>query len=241
MIRLHCNSSLPRAGSELLQALLAQHPQVYASATSPLLEYWYGAMANFTLPEVKAQEPSGMRSAFIGMCRSGADGYYRALTDKPVVVDKSRGWLEYADFLWEVIPDARIVCMVRDVDAIISSLERAYQRNPMHPEARSLPRSEDSRRRAWLSPESAPLGIALTRLQARKRRGPDSRIRYVDYEELVQEPVQVMRRVFEFLRLDDFSINPGKVEKSVPETPGVFGIFGDHSVRSTVGPGDVVT
>lgn len=235
MMRLHVNSSLPRAGSELLQALLAQHPDIYASATSPLLEYWYGAMSNYTLPEVRAQDPQGMHTAFRGFCAYGAHGYYNALTDRQVVVDKSRGWLEYADLLWEVFPTARIVCMTRDVDAIIASLERAYQAHPMHPDTRALPRDAQARRAAWLRPDAKPLGLALTRLRGRRAKGPDSRIKYVDYDDLVAQPVRIMRGVFAHLGVDEIDIDPDHVSKAVPETPGVFGIFGDHSLRPTVG------
>ena len=124
MIQMHVNSSLPRSGSELLQALLSQHPLVYASATSPLLEYWFGAYKNFDLPEVKSQNQLLMKKAFCSFCHSGAHGYYRALTDKPFVIDKSRGWLEYAEWLWDVFPNAKIVSMVRKVEDIVASLEK---------------------------------------------------------------------------------------------------------------------
>ncbi|NHW78511.1 sulfotransferase, partial [Escherichia coli] len=46
-IKLAFNSSMPRSGSELLQGLLSQHPDICAGTTSPLLEYVYGAYKNF--------------------------------------------------------------------------------------------------------------------------------------------------------------------------------------------------
>lgn len=233
LIALHANSSLPRAGSELLQALLSQHPEVYASATSPLLEYMFAAQGNTTLAEATSQPKALMNAAFTGFCREGARGYYGALTDKPIVVDKSRGWLEYAEVLWAAFPEARIVCMVRDPEAIVASFERLYVENPGHPDARHLPPTPKARREAWLAPESKPLGLALRRLYQRQQR-PDSRIAYVNFDGLCAQPIEAMHRVFEHLQLAPFAVNPLRVTKAAEEDDRVFGLFGSHTVHPTV-------
>ena len=66
------NASIPRSGSELIQVLLSQNPKIYGSATSPLLEYQFGARQNYDLPEVKSQDPQLMFDAFINMCEQMA-------------------------------------------------------------------------------------------------------------------------------------------------------------------------
>lgn len=231
---LHANSSLPRSGSELLQALLSQHPDVYASATSPVLEYIYGAQGNTLLPEVRSQDTNAMKAAFRGFCKQGTIGYYSALTNKPVVVDKSRGWLEYAELLWDAFPDAKILCMVRDLDEIVASLERIYQANPGHPETRNLPKTAAARKDMWLSPDSVPLGLALRRIHDRQAKGPDSRIAYIRYGDLCAQPIQIMQQVFAHLQLPSFDVDPNNVAKAVPEDDSHFGIFGSHVVHPTV-------
>jgi hypothetical protein len=55
MQKMFFNSSMPRSGSELLQVILHQNPLIYASSTSPLLEYQFGARVNYNLPEVTSQ------------------------------------------------------------------------------------------------------------------------------------------------------------------------------------------
>lgn len=233
MIALHANSSLPRAGSELLQALLAQHPDVYASATSPLLEYMFGAQGNTALPEVKSQPEAAMHAAFAGFCREGARGYYGALTDKATVIDKSRGWLEYAELLWAAFPEARIVCMVRDPEQIVESFERIYQANPGHPDTRHLPPTPKARREAWLASESKPLGLALRRLHLRQQR-PDSRVTYLNYDALCAKPIERMNEVFAHLQLPAFQIDPLNIAKAAIEDDRHFGIFGSHVVHPTI-------
>jgi len=230
----HVNSSLPRSGSELMQALLAQHPEVYASATSPLLEYQFAAHGNFTMAEVKSQEPKGMHNAFVNFCRYGTRGYYEALTDKPTVVDKSRGWIQYAENLWAMYPDAKIIAMVRDPEDIVKSLERIYQEFNGHPETRHLPNTAAQRRAFWLHPDSKPLGLALTRFKERRAKGNDSRIAYVDYNALCSNPVDMMQNVFAHLELESYTIDPEHVVKAVAEDDSHFGIFGRHKLRPVV-------
>ena len=58
-------------------------------------------MANTAMAEVKSQDAALMKRAFIAFMREGARGYCEAITDKPVVVDKSRGWLQHAEMLWD--------------------------------------------------------------------------------------------------------------------------------------------
>ena len=217
-----------------MQSLLSQSHQVYASATSPLLEYWYGSYGNFTLPEVKSQDADLMKKAFVAFCREGAKGYYETLTNRPVVVDKSRGHLEYSELLWEIYPQAKIICMVRDVEDIVASLERIYRVNPGHPETRDLPKRPDQRAQHWVSSGSFPLGLALDRIRNRQAKGADDRILYVNYDNLVDEPVDVMKQVFEYMELDPIEVDPMNVRKSVKEDDSHYGIFGSHELRARV-------
>lgn len=231
---LHVNSSLPRSGSELLQALLSQHPEVYASATSPLLEFWFGAQGNFTLPEVKSQSPDLMITAFSNFLKQGTEGYYQAITDKSVVVDKSRGWIEHGELLWKLFPNAKMITMTRNVDSIIWSLEKIYRNNIGHPETRHLPKTFDQRAQYWLESGSLPLGLALDRLKDRQSRGVDDRILYVGYENLILDPIGVMRKVFTHLDLDPIDIDRNNIKKAAPEDDSYYGIFGCHKLHSTI-------
>jgi hypothetical protein len=54
MEKLFFQSSLPRAGSTLLQNILAQNPSIYATPTSGVLELIFAARGNYTnSPEFK--------------------------------------------------------------------------------------------------------------------------------------------------------------------------------------------
>ena len=63
-------SSLPRAGSTLLQNVMGQNPEFYVTPTSGVLELVYASRANYTnSPEFKAQDQNLMREGFLNFCK----------------------------------------------------------------------------------------------------------------------------------------------------------------------------
>jgi len=93
MEKLFFQSSLPRAGSTLLQNIFAQNPDIYATPTSGVLELIFAARENYTnSPEFIAQDKELMKTAYLSFCKEGMDGFYNSITDKKYVRDKSRGW-----------------------------------------------------------------------------------------------------------------------------------------------------
>ncbi len=65
-------SSMPRAGSTLLQNILAQNSSFYVTPTSGLLELVLGARLNYTNnPEFRAQDSAQMKKAFLAFNRAG--------------------------------------------------------------------------------------------------------------------------------------------------------------------------
>src|SRR5277367_4491037 len=113
-------SSMPRAGSTLLQNILAQNPEFYVTPTSGLLELVFGARLIYTNGvEFKAQDSALMKKAFLAFSRAGMEAYFQALTDKPFVIDKSRGWGVHFDLLSMIFDDEpKIICLVRDLRQI---------------------------------------------------------------------------------------------------------------------------
>ena len=62
MEKIFYQSSLPRAGSTVLQNIMAQNPDIYATPTSGVLELIFGARANYTTsPEFIAQDAEIMK------------------------------------------------------------------------------------------------------------------------------------------------------------------------------------
>ena len=82
--RILFNSSLPRAGSTLLQNIVADNPDFHCTPTSGFLDLLLGAKQSYNnSSEVKAQDAELMKKAFLGYCHNAMHGYFNALTDKP--------------------------------------------------------------------------------------------------------------------------------------------------------------
>ena len=66
MATIFFQSSMPRAGSTLLQNILAQNPDIYATPTSGVLELTYAARSMFTeSAEFKAQDTKTMEAGMM--------------------------------------------------------------------------------------------------------------------------------------------------------------------------------
>ena len=91
---------MPRACSTLCQNIIGQNPLFYVTPTSGLLELLFSAQVQYTSSaEFRAQDSALMEAAWLGFCRSGMNGYFESITDKPYIVDKSRGWHMKHSFL----------------------------------------------------------------------------------------------------------------------------------------------
>lgn len=233
-------SSLPRSGSTLLQNIMGQNPDFYVTPTSGFLELVFGARVNYTnSPEFKAQDSNLMLKAFKGFCEEGMKGYYNSLTDKKYVIDKSRGWGYYRDFLDFFYPNPKIVCMIRDPRCILSSMEKKYRKNPdkarmMTSDAEMKNITTEQRIDTWVN--SQPIGLAFQRLHEIIRRGYDKSILFVKFENLTENPSTELNRIYKYLEVEHYSHNFNKIDQITVEDDSVYGIFGDHNIKSEIRP-----
>lgn len=237
MKKLFFNSSLPRSGSTLLQNIFAQNPDFYCTPTSGTLELIYGARANFTAdPTFKAQNKELMTRGFQSFCREGLFGFYNAITDKPVVLEKSRGWGIHYNLLQFILQDdPKIVCMVRDLKQIIASMELKFRNAPetdpgfiSHAELRNT--TTPKRVDYYLS--SQPLGLAVERLAEIFRQGLNNKIKFIRYEDLCSAPESTLKEIYRYFDLPFYSYhNFNYIEQTTNEDDSVYGIFGDHKIE----------
>lgn len=231
---------MPRSGSELLQVILHQNPDIYASATSPLLEFQFAARQNMGLPEVRSQPPALMESAFISMCEGMARSYYQRITDRPVVCDKNRGWSHYYEWVDRWNPAPKMLCLVRDLRDIVASLERIYRNTrhlPFGPDnpAEISGMTVEQRAQYWLNTQ--PVGLALARTADLFQRGVAKQIHFVRYEDLCNHPEDTLSDCYGYLDLPVFvGHNFSTLSKEVAEDHSYFGPYGDHSVASELRP-----
>lgn len=238
MEKIFFNSSLPRSGSTLLQNIIGQNTDFYVTPTSGVLELVFGARANYTnSPEFKAQNSDDMRMAFRAFCRDGIEGYYSALTNKKYVIDKSRGWGYYREFLDFFYPNPKIICMIRDPRSIFSSMEKNHRKNPdksgMANDAEMTNITTEQRIDTWAN--SQPVGLAFQRLLQIIKEGKDKSMLFVKFEDLTRNPEKEMNNVYNYLEVEPFKHDFSNVEQITKEDDEIYGVFGDHKIKKEVG------
>jgi sulfotransferase len=219
----------------LLQNILAQNPDIYATPTSGVLELVYGARANYTSSlEFKAQDSKLMQKGFLEFCNKGIKGFYEGITDKKYVVDKSRGWGIHYDFLNSFSPSPKIICMVRNLKDVFASMEKNFRKNPEKHNpmvdwstmsGTTIPKRVD----VWA--QGVPVGMALERLQEIFRLGNDKHILFVRFEDLCLYPENTMKEIYDYLEIPHFEHDFDNIEQVTKEDDEVYGDFGDHNIR----------
>jgi len=236
------NSSIPRSGSELLQVILHQNPQIYGSTTSPLLEYMFAARSNYNLPEVQSQDPELMQKSFLSMCQGMQQSYYSAITNRPIVIDKNRGYLHYYEWIEQFNPNPKMICMVRDLRSIVASMEKIFRKNrhtPVGPDNPSTMQNLTTEQRVehWLNTQ--PIGLALQRTNDLFQRNLDKHVLFVRYEDLCNFPIDTMKNVYDYLGIELFDHNFNCIEKEVVEYDSHFGVYGKHNIQRQLVPAEL--
>lgn len=235
------NSSLPRSGSTLLQNILAQNPAFHCTPTSGLLELLYGARSNFTnCPEFKAQDRKDMEAAFGMFCHGGMNAFYGiAPKGTSVVVDKSRGWMAYYEWLASFYPDPKIIICIRDLRAIFASMEKLWRKNrniqnPAENPGDMKMLTVDQRLAHWSG--TPPIGLGISRLADVIQKKIDDKFLFVRFEDLTSDPTAQLTRIYEFIGEQYFEHDLFHVEQKTHEDDQIYGIPDLHVIRQEVKP-----
>lgn len=190
--------SLPRSGSTLLQRILAAHPDVATSS-----EPWV------LLPLIMSRRPGAVYATyrhedavraiddFSNSLSGGASSFDRALRDFVLelyrrsaseavryFVDKTPRYHLIADELMHLFPEAKCIFLWRNPLSVASSLIRTWGHGRWN-----------------LFRHEVDLDTGLMNLVA-SYRAHESDVLALQYEELVENPVVVTHRAFEYLELD---------------------------------------
>jgi sulfotransferase len=228
--------------STLLQCILNQNPTICATPTDPVLEYLFAARNNYTkTPEAKAMGKDLALKTWRGFCRGGLDGYAEAYTDRPNICIKTRGaTIHYRWFEAFMASKPKMICMVRDLRSIVSSMEKIHRKSTenssdMVNHAEMKGTSTPKRVGMWLN--SPPVGLALERLQQCIQEGINKEMLILRAEDLTTTPDAVMRKLYAYLELPYFKHDFDNVEQSVKEDDSVYGLTSDlHTIRNKVTP-----
>ena len=232
----HFISGLPRSGSTLTSALLRQNPRFHAGMTGPVAGLFEGVIGQVSAgSELSTMVNDEQRARIL---RGLFDGYY-ADCDEPVIFDTSRSWTAQLPALMKLFPEAKVICLVRDVAWIMDSMERQFRNNAF--ENTRLFNNPGERSTVYTRVEAMAganrlVGFPYHALREACYSDFADRLVLVEYDLLVSRPSEVMPLLYEFLGEEPFEHNFDNVEYDAPKFDSQLGLDGLHRVHRKVEP-----
>ena len=228
-------SGLPRSGSTLLAAILAQNPRLRASMSSPvgpLVQSLSQAMA--TRSQWSALIDLDQRRRLI---RSLFQAYHGEGRGERIVFDTNRLWCARMPLLADLFPDARVIACVRHPQWVINSFEVLFRKNPL---VTSRLFNGDQGQTVYsrvdaLAAGDGTYGFAVRALKEACFGEHADRLILVAYEALTQDPEGTLRTLYAELDLPAFDHDFDHIHfDGGDEFDAQFGLPGLHRVESRV-------
>jgi hypothetical protein len=131
MEKLHFCLGLPRTSSTILMRILSENPKIFTTETCPT-PFLISSTQNITKHrlEFSAMNKEVMKDAYFGFMRNGLKGWFESMTDKPIIISKSRSWSEYLYHTHKIYPESKYLVLLRDLRDVFCSFEKLMNEYP---------------------------------------------------------------------------------------------------------------
>ena len=238
MRKFYFMSGLPRCGSTLLTALLNQNPIIHASTNSPVLDTIHYSEEYLLYNSEQYKAHPKPQSAY-KVLSSIAPNYYFDIKE-PIIVDKSRGWVNQIQHITDYITDSpKIICPVRNIYDILTSFLYLIHKNSRVSfideglKRNNLEITNDNRCDYMMSPQGI-IGMSYHALSEAYKKGNQDKILLVDYDDLVRSPQQELNRIYDFLGEERYTHSFENVSTKFDENDDVYKLDNMHTVRGKV-------
>lgn len=237
MKKIYFINGMPRSGSTLLCNILAQNPRFHVTPTSGLSELVFGIHQFWkTNPIIKASEVPEKQLAII---KDLFQSYHQD-TDRPVVFNKSRGWVSKIELVENALGySIKILTTTRKITNILASMEKLYRKeikninSPMDNNIQM--QTLEGRLSMWTSQDGL-VGNAFNSIRDAVMRGHRSKIHFVDFEKLTTTPKQVLGYIYDFLDEEPFEHDFNNVPQYTKENDAEHGFTDLHTIRPKLEP-----
>jgi sulfotransferase len=229
-------SGLPRSGSTLLSSILKQNPRFTAAISDPLLDFCHSIIRDVgNSVGMEAAVPVEKRKELI---RGLFDSFYSDSNE--VCFNTNRAWTANTSLLKDLFPNFKMIVCVRHIPWILDSFEQLNNKNPYT--IKALYHHQDlqtSYQRANMLMGVIPnfLGYVAGPLECLKHSlscGENQQICYVEYGTLTSNPLETMKKIYDFLEEPWFEHDFDNVEDSYDEFDSQAKIEGLHNIRKKV-------
>jgi sulfotransferase len=219
-------SGLPRTGSTLLSAILSQNPEIHAEGNSAVCQLMWDMQVSCQTTASQQLAANRRYSDQDALVSAIPAIYYRDVKATHIV-DKCRSWTLPAnmDMLRRYIPnDPKVIVLTRPVDEIVASFVRLREANGWTGDLEA----------DLLEPGSEPIMRSLDGVTLARESG-SSEFLFVEYADLVGDTDEVLKSIYEFCEFDPFKHDLLNIVNNHPEDDSVYGLIGQHEIRSTIG------
>lgn len=237
-------AGLPRSGSTLLANILAQHPNVYVTPTSGIVDMLVQVRNNwdrndaFQAADRKQSEDTKER-----VLRAMLQAYF-AHTGHPICIDKNRYWTEYLEMAEVLVggrQNVKVLVTVRDLRDVLASFERLYRKTSalgqIQQEAQLALKFKTALGRVeTFIDDSQPVGRAYNAIRDAVTRGWKEQMHFIDYEDLTRHPKKTLEAIYQFLGMAPCEHDFNRVEQVTFEDDFVYGFKDLHQIRADVKP-----
>lgn len=232
-LKIHFISGLPRAGSTLLSAVLAQNPRFRANMSGPV--------ASFVTALLGRMGPDNEYTVFLDEAQKRAilkglfENYYTADADN-VVFDTNRTWCSKMPLLTELFPEAKVIACVRETSWVIDSVESLIRRNTFDVSKLFNPDAAATvfARAEALSRGDGMVGFAMNALKEAFYGKQAHNLMLLRYETLTSRPADALKAVYEFIGEKPFAHDFDNLEFDATEFDARLGTPGLHRVGKRV-------
>lgn len=234
-------TGLPRSGSTLLCQLLNEHPEIGSSGhSSPLAPTLEGIRKNlsgndFFLSQLDVDFDNCYNQLGKGL-KGFVDGWF-ADYEEDVVVDKNRGWLRMAELANFLNPDFTMLVCVRDLAQIFGSVEAQHQKTRLLEFPDNLDAYSPHARADRLFGKQGIVGGPLRHIeniQDLQDKEIQSKIFYVSFEQLVNNPRGSMDQIFKWIGVSEYNLDPDNLKVRPHESDSYYRFKYRHATHSAI-------
>jgi len=210
MKKLNMCTGLPRSGSTVLMNILQQNPEVFTTATCALpdLLHQHVLIKSRFRESFQSMDPDKADSAMYHLIHGAAQGWFKGLTNKPIVISKSRSWSN----LTHLFENSKIIVTVRDLRDIVESFEKISRRTKaLHSfgdDSILVEAMTDHEKYNYYfnTPNSVsmPLQTEIPRMMELFKKDR-SKVMFVRYEDLTRDPDRILGQIYNHLGLKPFT------------------------------------
>jgi len=234
---------LPRSGSTLLATLLNQHPEIYASPHSALLD-GLGAMREAFVNSESVKFMLRL-SAYQETLWTTPQTFYSSI-EKNIIFDKQFCWSTPDNFqlAMKISINPHFIVCYRPILEVLASFVAKSVDNPNYYLNKALDNSnfypknylnKNDTLAEFIMQNNDLIPKSMVGLAYAKQNEKSGMFKFVLYDDLVNDPQKMMQDIFEFLKLEPIKIKTENLQDIFKyKDTKVLGVDDFHKIRPTI-------